>query len=242
MLADCDLENLLNAPGISNQNRLLLCLAMTPIQARPTSVIKEIAVNAGWVGVKNVDISVYLNRAKGLAIRKPKGWQLTTPGIEHAAKLSGRDASPSPPQAIQSLRTHLSTLTSPDIRAFVEEAVHSAERKLYRSAVVLSWVGAMAVLHDYVVASKLSEFNAEASKRSSRWKAATTADDLGLLRESDFLQILHAISAIGKSVKEELEACLKFRNGCGHPNSLKITETRVVAHIETLMANVFVRF
>jgi len=32
---------------------------------------------------------------------------------------------------------------------------------------------------------------------------------------------------------------LKYRNACGHPTSLKIVETRVVAHVETLMANVF---
>jgi hypothetical protein len=59
------------------------------------------------------------------------------------------------------------------------------------------------------------------------------------MKEHEFLQILNAISAIGKSVKDELEGCLKLRNGCGHPNSLQIGEARVSAHIETLMLNVF---
>ncbi len=51
--------------------------------------------------------------------------------------------------------------------------------------------------------------------------------------------ILQSISVMGKNVREELEARLKYRNACGHPSSLKIVESRVVAHIETLMANVF---
>jgi hypothetical protein len=73
-------------------------------------------------------------------------------------------------------------------------------------------------------------------------KPATAKDDLANLKEYDFLQILQSMSVIGKSVKDELEGCLKFRNGCGHPNSLKIGESRVSAHIESLMLNVFSKF
>lgn len=57
--------------------------------------------------------------------------------------------------------------------------------------------------------------------------------------EFDLLQICQALGVIGKNVREELEVCLKLRNGCGHPNSLKVAESRVAAHIETLMQNVF---
>ena len=107
---------------------------------------------------------------------------------------------------------------------------------------VLSWVGAVAVLHDHVISKKLGDFNAEALRRWPKWKAATTGDELAVMKEADFLQVLQAISVIGKNIREELEACLKYRNACGHPSSLKIVETRVVAHVETLMANVFESF
>ena len=53
------------------------------------------------------------------------------------------------------------------------------------------------------------------------------------------MQVLAAISVIGKNVKDELEGCLKLRNGCGHPNSLQLADSRVAAHIETLVLNVF---
>lgn len=62
------------------------------------------------------------------------------------------------------------------------------------------------------------------------------------MKEYNFLQILCAISVFGKSVKDELEACLKIRNGCGHPNSLKVGESRVASHIESLMLNVFSKY
>src|SRR5262249_27285499 len=112
----------------------------------------------------------------------------------------------------------------------------------FRAAIVLSWVGALAVLYDHVVAKHLSAFNGEALRRDTKWKAAKTADDLSRLKEYDFLQILAAISVIGNNVKTELEGCLTLRNGAGHPNSLRVAEHRVNSHIETLVLNVFARF
>ncbi len=60
--------------------------------------------------------------------------------------------------------------------------------------------------------------------------------------EYDFLQIVEAISMIGKNVKQELEKQLKLRNACGHPNSLKVSENIAAAHLELLILNVFVPF
>jgi hypothetical protein len=112
-----------------------------------------------------------------------------------------------------------------DTREFVEQAISCFEFKQYRAAVVLSWVGATAVLYDFVVAQELTALNVEAKKRNSKWKDAKTADDRALMSEHDVLQVLHAISVIGKNVKQELEPRPKLRNGCGHPNSLKIAST-----------------
>lgn len=108
-----------------------------------------------------------------------------------------------------------------------------------RRAVVLSWTGAVAVLQDAVIASHLSDFNAEAVRRDAKWRAAKTADDLGRMKESEFLNVLSAISVIGKNVKQELEKCLDLRNAAGHPNSLRFGENRVAAHLEILILNVF---
>jgi hypothetical protein len=60
--------------------------------------------------------------------------------------------------------------------------------------------------------------------------------------EADFLDRLVPIGVIGKNVKDELAKALKLRNGCGHPNSLKIGPNMVTSHLETLLLNVFEPF
>ena len=67
-------------------------------------------------------------------------------------------------------------------------------------------------------------------------------DDLARMRESEFLDVAEGCSVIGKSVRKELNGCLDLRNGCGHPNTLRIAEARVTAHIEVLILNVYAKF
>ena len=243
MLEQGALKDLLHTPGRSNFDRVLLCLAVTADKPSKLQEIREIALAAGWARAKSTNLSDYLGRAKGLAIRTPERWQLTGDGKKHIKQiLPGSIGVTPPPQMATTLREYLVKMTKSDIQAFVEEAVKCYEAKLYRSAVVLSWVGAIAVLYDYVVAHKLIDFNAEAVKRDMKWKSATNADGLARMKEHDFIQVLAAIGVLGKNVKDELEGCLKLRNGCGHPNSLKLAENRVAAHIEMLMLNVFDKF
>ena len=60
--------------------------------------------------------------------------------------------------------------------------------------------------------------------------------------EYDFLQVIQGIGLIGKSVKTELEARLKLRNACGHPNELTLGEMMVASHIESLVSNAYNKF
>lgn len=245
MIGEPELKELVHTPGMTNQSRLLLCLAVAPVGPRKEAALRSMAVNAGIINAKKLSIAVYLARARtaGLVRMLPDGWELTKSGFERAAGLVKQDAVDDlPAEPIKRLRDHLNLIENEETRAFVEEAVQCAERRLFRSAVVLSWIGAVAVLHDYVLSNKLAEFNSEALARFPKWKAATMGDELAAMTEGNFLHVLQAVSVIGKNVREELEACLKYRNACGHPTSLKIVETRVVAHIETLMANVFERY
>jgi hypothetical protein len=60
--------------------------------------------------------------------------------------------------------------------------------------------------------------------------------------EADFLDRIEGISIIGKNAKAQLKAALDLRNGCGHPNSLRVGVNKSAAHIETLLQNVFEKF
>lgn len=148
-----------------------------------------------------------------------------------------------PAQAIAGLRQQLQRLGNDDAKDFLEEAIKCLEIKQYRAAVVFSWVGAISVLHNHIVNHHLVAFNAEAKRRNALWKDAKNSDDLGLMKEHDFLNVLESISVMGKNVKQQLQnACLSLRNACGHPNSYRIGEAKVIAHLEELMLNVFSRY
>jgi hypothetical protein len=63
------------------------------------------------------------------------------------------------------------------------------------------------------------------------------------MKEHDFLDVLETIGVMGKNVKQALQnQCLGMRNACGHPNSLKISENNVAAHLDTLVLNVYSKF
>ena len=145
-------------------------------------------------------------------------------------------------QPLVSLRSHLKKINSDEVRAFVEEALMCFESGCYRASVVLSWSGALGVLYNKILNSHLEEFNVALIKRFPKSKRMQLFDDFGLLKEHDFLEIACDISVIDRNCKTHLQnTCLKLRNSCGHPNTYKISEHSVLAHIEQLLLNVFER-
>jgi len=192
-------------------------------------------------GARDWNVSDILRKSDAKAIRTDGGWELTGTGRKYVTGIAGVAAG-QPQKLAASLRAVTSKIRQVETRAFVEEAVLCFEHNLLRAAIVFSWIGAISVLYDHVIAAHLAVFNAEANKRDPKWKPAKTRDDLARMKEYDFLQVSERISIIGKNVKAELETALKLRNACGHPNSLQIGENRAAAHIEVLTLNVFAIF
>ena len=242
MLDSSALRDLLSKRELSLRDKLLLCLATDPDRAWLIKEIRDLAVSAGLRVAKASDLSTPLSRAKSLVARTSAGWELTSDGKTYVVELAGPFLPSVTPLVLSSLRNHLSLLQDSDTKSFVEEAVKCFESKLYRSSIVFSWIGAVSVLHKQVHLNHLSAFNSEALRRDPKWRAAKTVDDMARMKEFDLLQGIQSISLIGKNVKDELEVCLKLRNGCGHPNSLQVGEHKASAHIETLIQNVFAKF
>jgi len=236
------LPDLLLRKGLTRVDKLLLCMATNQGAAKRVREIKDIAKTAGLRAAGVWNVSAVLARSGGLAVNAKDGWVLNGAGRDRVAEIVGTEKTRPTSGASRALRDELAKIKSPDARAFVEEAIQCLEHRLYRAAVVLSWVGAMAVLHEYVVSHRLADFNAEALRRDAKWKPARTTGDLTRMKEYDFLQVAAAISIIDKNVKQRLEQCLDLRNGCGHPSSLQVAENGVAAHIEALILNVFSKF
>ena len=238
LLTTTDLKELLHR-DLSRLDKLLVVLASldAPCQVRQ---IRDRANDAGYRIPAKWNLSNCLGSSRGKAIRTPMGWEITDTGRHHLHELGISRAGPATKVAMD-LRDILSNIVEPNTRSFVEEAIGCYEAELYRSAIVMSWIGAVSVLHTHVHALHLQEFNQEARRRNRKWRLAKTTDDLSRMRESDFLDIVETLSVIGGNVKRELKSCLDLRNGCGHPNSLQVGANAAAHHLELLLLNVFTR-
>lgn len=233
-----NLRDVLLDTKVSIEDKLLFILHTFYGKPLPGTEIKRIATQVGVTEASSWRTTKHLTSVPQYAIRSKDGWLLTTHGRDYI--LSSNLINPKP--VLSNVRQHLTSITDAATISFMEEAISCFEHKLFRAAIVLSWVGAVSVLYNYVIQHRLTDFNAEATRRSPKWKTATTADDLARMKESDFLDILDHLSILGRSVKKELLNCLDLRNGCGHPNSLKVGEHKVAAHLETLIDNVFTKY
>ena len=240
MLKSDDLKTWLHG-DVSQRDKLLLILAT---MEKPASLVdlREAGKAAGFRIPSKWNMSSTLSRSKGQAINTPSGWEITEAGRAHLRSIGVSDISPAAASVAIDLRKHLAKIKVKDTRDFVEEAIKCHEFGLYRSAIVMSWLGAVSVLHGHVHTNRLNDFNAEASRVDTRWRTAVTTDDLGKMNEDKFLDTIERLSIIGKNVKDTLKECLKRRNGSGHPNSHKFSTNQSAAHLEALLLNVFEPF
>ena len=240
MLAEAELKRIL----ARDHGRLSKVLAALAAAGQPVKVrdIVQIAERHGFRKMGSWNVSSILGTSRGKAILIGGLWEITEDGLDDVRALVGNGKATRSAEAAVDLRTELATINDGTTRAFAEEAIRAYEAKIYRSAIVMSWITAMDVLYQVVLDTKLKEFNAQAKSVNADWKPAKDRDGLAQMKEADFLSRIAALSIIGKNVKTTLVECLNRRNGCGHPNSLKLKDRAVAHHVETLILNVFQQF
>tara|TARA_R110000751_G_scaffold79953_5_gene161184 strand:+ start:2432 stop:3163 length:732 start_codon:yes stop_codon:yes gene_type:complete len=237
-----NLPNILSNPGLSRKEKILIVLAVDEFAPKQVKDVKTIGIENGLVEISNWNISQLLKDLGANAVKLPAGWVASNSGKSALTELGVLNQSSPALRSNVLLRKYLSKVSSESSKNFLEEAVTGLEHGLLRSAVVLSWVGAVSIMYEEVVANYLTDFNNEAVRRNSKWKPAKNIDGLTVMKEHDFLQVVSAISLLGRNTKQELEQCLKLRNSCGHPSTLKLGENRVASHIEILALNVYQQF
>lgn len=208
---------------------------------RHVKVIRDTAISHGLRAARVWNISQILKDTKGAATPHPDGWKLTSKGKAILANSGWNFENPDVQNVIDDLVQHTKKIKDADRKAFVDEAIGCFNYGFNRAAIVLSWTGAIAVLHDHIFQKHLASFNTE-GKRQGLWKKDVKVEsDLYEIKEFDLLQVTKAIGVIDKNVKQKLEEALRLRNSCGHPNKLQIGNRTVAAHMEILVLNVFSR-
>lgn len=239
MLEAAALKSFLSRPDACRRDKLLALLVADDISPKTVQSLKANGVALGLREITRWNVSDELRRSGGCAIRVSEGWEITHSGLERLGNLHILIRPPGVMRVITGLRKHLASVADPERERFLAEAVSCLEAGQFRAAIVLAWVGAAWVLQKHVFDKHLSAFNTEAVRRDSSFRPIKIMDDFGKTKEHDFLQIVAALSIVGKNVKQQLEHGLTLRNGCGHPNSMVIGENTAASHVEILMANVF---
>lgn len=243
MLKLDDLKDWLHRQELKRHEKLMLVIAALGGGPVTLTQIRDQAAKGGWKIPVKWNISDPLAKSKGLVIKASEGWELTTAGKKNLKDMGVPIDSVAAHKVAHDLRLHLDDIKNSDTRAFAEEAIQCFERGLWRSAIVMSWIGALHLLYDYVVQNKLAQFNVEAQKLNIKFKPIKNIDELAkCMGEADFLNRLENISVISNSDKKELIECLNRRNSSGHPNSYKPRQNTVTHHLEILLLNVYIPF
>jgi hypothetical protein len=206
--------------------------------------VRAVARQNGWRDGATSVPGDFLKHTKN-AIYVPTGWTVT-----EACKRSLADRGLVNPGGVltpvtEALERYLTDVHDPDKARFVEEAIECVKNKAYRSAIVLTWVGAVYLLYQHVLKNRLTEFNQEGHRRFQKkgWNDVANVDDLAAaVTESIFLNMLEHIGVVSKAEQKELQNCLDRRNTAGHPNSAAFEEVTVGAHIHELIAKVYSKY
>jgi hypothetical protein len=222
---------------------LLLLLHCEQPAATGTVVSRGIDIGFRQISKWNVSASLGALASKGFVAQLAAGWKISPTGIRELKERGCKFESRIIQETRHGLKTHVDRVKSTDRRRFLEEALICLDAKAFRAAIVLSWVGAIHILHVHVQEKHLANFNAAGLARFPKnYIAAKSATDFARLKEADFLQVCEDASVFGKAEKQELQERLGLRNRCGHPNSLKFAEHAAAAHIETLISSVYEKY
>ncbi len=240
MLDKTDLISLISDESLPRKDRVLLILSQA--ETMTVARIREVALEFGLKKARSINFSNLLSRSGGLVAKLPGGWTLTKDGRCYLEKYGVNHKSAAIKEIDKNLRKQLLKIADKNTQDFIQEAIQCHEYGLNRSAIILSWVGAIYLLYDYVLRNNLDEFNDDARVRIKKWKDVVDHDDFSAMSERNFLDTLCRMSVISKHTKKSLIECLDRRNDSAHPNTMKVDDITVAHHISLLLSNVYQPF
>lgn len=173
-------------------------------------------------------------------LRSRKGYQL-----EHRARQRLSDAYSARPATVdvhKLLADLPKKLSNPVEKAFLEETLLCFKVGAFRAAVVMCWNLAYEHLCDYVLASKLTEFNAQLRLAFPRAGQIAVRDDFSDLKEAHVLQVCRGAGITAPSVHKLLDEKLSRRNAAAHPSGVVLTQVSAEEMIVDLVTNLMLKY
>lgn len=133
-------------------------------------------------------------------------------------------------------------VTNPVERAFLEETLLCFKVGAFRAAVVMCWNLTYEHLCDYVLTSKLIEFNTQFRIALPKAGQIVARDDFADLKEVRVLEVCRGAGITSPSVHRILDEKLARRNAAAHPSGVTITQVSAEEMIVDLVTNVVLKY
>jgi hypothetical protein len=173
--------------------------------------------------------------SKGDLLRSTHGVRLAkTLRDGHDAKYGNR------PQTVQVhdiLKNLSASVSSPDRREYLEEALLCCKAGAWRGAIIMSWNVAFDHLCEHIITKKLVDFNAV----TSAWKKPVTIavrKDLQELKENDVVTVCRTAGITDKTQTKCLDRNLGIRNDAAHPSGAKFDQLRAESFISEVVRTI----
>jgi len=129
-------------------------------------------------------------------------------------------------------------------RKFLAEAIACLGVQAKRATVIMTWLVAIDHLYNYILANKLSDFNAALARCRGPLSgySVRAKDDFAGIKDSVLLEVCRSANIISNDVRRILDEKLGIRNSCAHPSIIEIHDTKVVNFIEDLVDNLIVKY
>jgi hypothetical protein len=171
---------------------------------------------------------------------KARLWRLTPTGEVHVRKiLSLPESQPEMEHSVSSLEAIAGTVTNPDVRDYILEAVRCLRFDALRPAVVFLWAGAVSVLRSQCVAKGLAQTNAAVRVHEPKAREVKKADDFAYIKESILLLAAEGVGVLDKNQRTTLGDALDLRNKCGHPTKYTPGIIKASSFVEDVIGIVF---
>ena len=135
------------------------------------------------------------------------------------------------------LKKLLASVSSPDRREYLEEALLCFKAGAWRGAIVMSWSVAFDHFCEFIVAKKLVEFNTV----TAAWKKPVTIaarKDLQELKENDVVTACRTAGITDKTQTKCLERNLGIRNDAAHPSGTKFNQLQAENFISEVVQTI----
>ncbi|HVV82091.1 MAG TPA: hypothetical protein VHE35_03385 [Kofleriaceae bacterium] len=173
-------------------------------------------------------------------LRGRKGYQL-----EHRARQRLSDSYSARPATVEVhkvLGELPMKLSNPVEQAFLEETLLCFKVGAFRAAVVMCWNLTYEHMCDYVLASRLADFNTKLRLAFPRARPIAGRDDFAELKESQMLEVCRGAGITTPSVNRLLGEKLARRNAAAHPSGVVVTQVSAEEMILDLVTNVVLKY